>query len=463
MAAGSGSLVARGFVQFRGDSSRLPSDMAQARSIFREHLLGMSNIAGGVLAAAGIRGIGGMMKSMGSVWLSASSQMEDFTMSFGVLLRSEPQAKQLMRDIEQMAAVTPFTTASLAEAVIQLKVFGFETSRLLPMMRTIGDAAAASPRGMQDGLQRISYALGQINTAGKVSRREIRQLTMAGVAAWDFLAAKMGKTTAQVSDMVRKGQVGAAFAIDAILEGMQGRFGGMMVKLSQTWTGLWSTLTDNVRIFARQIGEPIFAVAKSGLKAFTEWFNTDNAKQWVARISGLFTTVIQLVKDGLNSPWVPVLLRLAKAVSMASGLASAIGLAAIAAGTFRSTLGAMMSPIGLLVTGATAFFYLLQQTLDGPHGSELRATLNDIWSLTVEIGNNLQRAFKGFVGWLKQTWTQLFGTDLKSGTESLLLDFMDFVKAATYQLTLFTADFGLTWEYIKAGSELAWVVVQDQT
>jgi tape measure domain-containing protein len=458
--AGSGSLVARGYVQLRADHSRLPGDLANARSIFRDHLVSMSNIAGGILAAAGIRGIMGLGRSIGAVWLQASSQMESFTTSLGVLLRSESEAKSLMRDIEQMAAVTPFTTQSLAEAVIQLKVFGFETKKLLPMLRVIGDAASAAPQGMADGLQRISYALGQIHTAGKVSRREMRQLTMAGVDAWGFLAAKLGKTTAQVSDMVRAGQVSASVAIEAILSGMQGRFGGMMQKMSRTWIGLWSTLTDNIRIFARQAGAPLFAIAKEGLVVITEWFNTEQAQLWVGRISALISGTVTLVKTVFASAWMPVIVRLAKAFSMATGLAGALGAASTAASVFRGTLAAILSPVGLIVSGATAFLYILQDALDGPHGKQLQSTLDEIWTYTQQIGSNLQRGFGQFTAWLKRTWTDLFGTDLKTGVHSLMQDFMDFVKAASYQITIFTADFNLTWEYLKAGAQLAWLGIQ---
>lgn len=91
----------------------------------------------------------------------------------------------MIGQIQTMAAKTPFRMNDLTQAVVTLKIFGFENQKLIPMMKTIGDAAAASPQGMEDGVKRISYALGQMQSTGNIMKRELRQLALAGVPVFD--------------------------------------------------------------------------------------------------------------------------------------------------------------------------------------------------------------------------------------------------------------------------------------
>ena len=80
------------------------------------------------------------------------------------------------------------------------------------------------------------------------------QLTEAGIPAWQMLADKIGKSVPEVMDMVSKGAVDAATGINALVEGMNQKFGGMMEQQSHTIQGTWSTLMDGIDQTAAQVG-----------------------------------------------------------------------------------------------------------------------------------------------------------------------------------------------------------------
>ena len=71
-------------------------------------------------------------------------------------------------------------------------------------MTQLGDAA----QGNADKFNRVSLAYGQMVSKGKVTGEELLQMTEAGVPMLNALADSMGVTTAEVSKLIEKGQVG---------------------------------------------------------------------------------------------------------------------------------------------------------------------------------------------------------------------------------------------------------------
>ena len=70
------------------------------------------------------------------------------------------------------------------------------------------------------------------------------QLTEVGIPAWEYLAKALHTDVAGAMEMVTKKAVSADVAIAAIRAGMQGDFGGLMIKQSRTLTGVLSNLSD---------------------------------------------------------------------------------------------------------------------------------------------------------------------------------------------------------------------------
>lgn len=183
---------------------------------------------------------------VGAFALSTASAAETTEISFTTMLGSAEAARDMMDELSDFAAHTPFELSGLQTATRQLLAYGFTAEDVIPMLTAVGDATAALGTG-QAGIESVTRALGQMQTRGKVSAEEMLQLTEAGIPAWEYLAEAIGTDTAGAMQAVTDGAVSASQGIQAITQGMEQDFGGMMESQSKTVAGLMSNLTDAIQ------------------------------------------------------------------------------------------------------------------------------------------------------------------------------------------------------------------------
>ena len=206
-----------------------------------------SNIAdlGGKLTQGVTLPLATAAAGVGAFALSTASAAETTEMSFTTMLGSAEAAEQMMSRLADFAARTPFELSGLQTATRQLLAYGFQAEDVIPMLTAVGDATAALGTG-QTGIEAVTRALGQMQAKGKVQAEEMLQLTEQGIPAWEMLADTLGTDVAGAQDMVTRGAVDSATAIDALITGMEQRYGGLMEKQSQTLAGLASNLVDSL-------------------------------------------------------------------------------------------------------------------------------------------------------------------------------------------------------------------------
>ena len=183
--------------------------------------------------------------AVGKFAIETASAAETTEISFTTMLGSAEAAEQMMGDLSDFAAKTPFELSGLQTATRQLLAYGFTSEEVIPMLTAVGDATSALGTG-QAGIESVTRALGQMQTRGKVSAEEMLQLTEAGVPAWEYLARAIGTDTAGAMEAVSSGAEDAQTGIDALTAGMEQDFGGMMEQQSQTVAGLFSNLSDAI-------------------------------------------------------------------------------------------------------------------------------------------------------------------------------------------------------------------------
>ncbi len=183
--------------------------------------------------------------------------------AFTSLLQSTMRGQKMLEDLNRFAADTQYTFDELASSTKRLMAYGFGADDALPMLRRIGDAVAALGGG-PEMIDRITVALGQMRAKSKVSAEEMRQLAEAGIPAWEAVAKAIGKDIPGAMDQAKNGIIDSTTAINAILENMEQRFGGMMDRQSRTMLGRWTTFADNFQILMRDFGTVI--VEKFSLK-----------------------------------------------------------------------------------------------------------------------------------------------------------------------------------------------------
>ena len=171
---------------------------------------------------------------------------EQASIAFETMLGPQ-KARSMLEDLADFAANTPFELQGLESSTQKLIAMGFEAEECIPLLTSIGDAASGLGAG-QAGIDQITRALGQMNAKGKVSAEEMMQLTETGIPAWQYLADVISNGDIPTAmQMVTNGVVDADTAIQALQDGMNRDFGGMMSKQAQTLTGVLSNMADAVQ------------------------------------------------------------------------------------------------------------------------------------------------------------------------------------------------------------------------
>lgn len=219
---------------------------------FGDAASGSSKSLAGAIAQGTV--MAGIFSKLGSAALSAAegfvssgieynAQIEKYTTGFTNMLGSAEAAQQVMSQIQEDAAKTPFDVASLTQANQYLISAGENASYARDTIMALGDAVSATGGG-NDELNRMSQNLQQIANTGKATAVDIKQFAYAGIDVYGILADYTGKSTAEVQNMT--------ISYDLLTQALQaaseegGRYYNSMDTQSQTMNGRVSTLKDNV-------------------------------------------------------------------------------------------------------------------------------------------------------------------------------------------------------------------------
>ena len=229
-----------------------------------------------------------------------NAQIEKYTTGFTNMLGSAEAAQQVMSQIQEDAAKTPFDVASLTQANQYLISAGENASYARNTIMALGDAVSATGGG-NDELNRMAQNLQQIANTGKATAVDIKQFAYAGIDVYGILADYTGKSTAEVQNMT--------ISYDLLTQALQaaseegGRYYNSMDTQSQTMNGRVSTLKDNVKQLAGLMTGDLssgigVAIGKLNdmVVAAQEAYKLDGWSGLIGKITGL-TTVIDKAKS----------------------------------------------------------------------------------------------------------------------------------------------------------------------
>lgn len=194
-----------------------------------------------------------------------NADMEQARIAFTTFLGSADAAAYFVDQLAKFAAETPFEFPQVQAAAKRFLAFGWAAKDVIPTLEAVGNAVAGLG-GNGEMIDRVTLALGQMAAKGKVSAEELMQLAEAGIPAYQILQEKLGLTADQVANIGNEG-IAANVAIKALVEGMNERFGGMMAAQATSFTGLLSTIKDNLTIMLADMSSGLFAGMKDGLMA----------------------------------------------------------------------------------------------------------------------------------------------------------------------------------------------------
>lgn len=219
----------------------------------------------------------GQMEEMATSITSGSSiaaQRELDAIAFNQLLGSGVGDRYL-EDLRALAAATPMEYSDLTAMSRALATgFGGDTDRMLELMTGIGNAGSAV--GVDaSGMTVMAQALSRMQSSDKASLEYLNMFQERGVDVIGMLAGSLGVTQGEVYDMISKGSISGTQAVSIIQQGLE-QYAGAMNEMSQTFSGLESTLSDAQAEMDNAYGEGYNRVRKEGYQAEIDWLTGES-------------------------------------------------------------------------------------------------------------------------------------------------------------------------------------------
>lgn len=362
-------------------------------------------------------GMAGGILNMGIASVQAAAQMRQYEIAFQTMLKSAEAGTQMLRDLQQFAAETPFDVPGVVSAGQQLMAFGFKAEEIIPMLTNLGDAASGLGLGTE-GVSRLAYALGQMQTSGKLNAQDMMQLTSAGISAWDMLAQAAGKTVAEMKDLCSKGAIDSKAAVQTIVAGMNDQFGGMMAKTSDEVAGLLANIEETAGNTSAAVGKYLTEAfnIKGILKAVSDRLGEFQQKMQTATEQG--KSLRDVIKECVPAP----------VIAAIGAFAAALVVVSVAA---VATLGAVLGlSAGIVAAGAAigAAIALIITYWDDL-ANAVKAAVQGILDTVVIIGTAVTEVILGVVRWILDTIGDMWA-DITGDHNNWFNDFADMLGDA---------------------------------
>jgi lambda family phage tail tape measure protein len=192
-----------------------------------------------------------------------TAELESQSRSLAILAGSAEKAGQIIKELQDLGAVTPFTSTELIDSAKRLQAFGVEADKVVETTRRLADASGAT--GAE--LSGLVTAYGQVQAKGRLQGEELLQFQERGIALQEELRKMYGMTGEEFQKALSKGQVSAK-AVEVALVNLTsagGKYANGAIAQSDTLQGRLSTLQDGIDGLARGIGESLSPVIKAVL------------------------------------------------------------------------------------------------------------------------------------------------------------------------------------------------------
>ena len=276
-------------------------------------LLWIGGILTGIAAAIAYK--------VGRSALDLAGWMQMTKVAFTTMLGSPKVADEWIAKFRQMAFEMPFTFRGVVEDVRSLLAYGFKIEETPRIITALSDAAAAFG-GNQELFSRITMALGQIRAKGYPAGEEMRQMAQAGIPAWEILAEHIGTTIPDAMQKAENRAIDAGTAIEALVAGMEKRYGGLSKQMMNTLPGAMSNLTDVWEAAMMVLGGPIAIQATKIIKAISDtiwklansgalekigtaiasWFSTENIMRVVTFFANVYAAGV-MAFEWIKTKW----------------------------------------------------------------------------------------------------------------------------------------------------------------
>lgn len=216
--------------------------------------------------ALGISGMlmGGLgLEQLIGTMIQTRGEFQQTEMAFDTMLGDTQKSQELVTQLINTAAKTPFDMQGITNGAKQLLAYGTSADEVNDTLVRLGDIAA----GLSLPLGDLVYLYGTTMTQGRMYTQDLRQFMGRGIPLAAELAKQFGVAESQVGKLVTDGKVGADQVKKAIesMTSEGGRFGGLMEKQAATFVGRISNIEDAVSQMFNEMGKSQEGVINEGI------------------------------------------------------------------------------------------------------------------------------------------------------------------------------------------------------
>lgn len=202
-------------------------------------------------SVAGI-GVAFAAQELVSKIVAVRGEFQQLEISFRTMLGSEEKANQLMGQLTETAARTPFDLKSVADGARQLLAYGDSAENINEDLIRLGNIAS----GLSQPLGDIVYLYGTTMTQGRLYTQDLNQFTGRGIPMMRELASIFGVAESEVKGLVEAGKVGFP-EVQKVIQNLTnegGMFYNLMQEQSKSIPGQISNIQDSIDSMFNEIG-----------------------------------------------------------------------------------------------------------------------------------------------------------------------------------------------------------------
>lgn len=221
-----------------------------------------------------------------SQMVAVRSQFQQLEISFGTMLKSKEKANELMAQLTDLAAKTPFGLQEVSEGAKRLLAFQVPAEEVTETLKRMGDVAS----GLGVPMGQLIHVYGQVKAQGKLMTNDLYQFMNAGIPIIAELSKVVGKSETEIKDMVSAGKIGFT-EIQAVIKNMTnegGLFYNLMAEQSKSLGGQISNLRDNFDQMLNEIGKSSEGLVSGAIKGVS--FLVENYETIGKLIAGLIVS-----------------------------------------------------------------------------------------------------------------------------------------------------------------------------
>ena len=243
-------------VPFKGNTRQFEKAVNRSTSLVEKFSKSMKQM----LAIAGVgAGVG--------FGIRLAAQAEKAEVAFGVLLKSADRAKVAIQQLRSFSAATPFEFGDVQVAARHLLVADVAAKDLTTTLRRLGDISAVTDTRLSD----LASVFAKAKARDIIQGDTLELFRDRGLPIEKELSKVLGVEVSQVRKLASESKIVFADLNQAFINMTKrgGQFFEGTSKLADTAAGKWSTLKDNFKNSAQELGLKVLPTITKAIESMT--------------------------------------------------------------------------------------------------------------------------------------------------------------------------------------------------